>query len=71
MIAANKPATAVEDDTNPFKFCDRFLACGHKCKGVRGESECMPCLKGECIQAEIDAHDRFIEQPDLIRNDSN
>ena len=72
MIAAEKPAqAAVEDFGNPFQFCDKYLECGHTCKGVKGESECLPCLKGECIQAEIDAYDRFIQQPDLIRNSSN
>jgi hypothetical protein len=26
--------------------CDKTLACGHPCSGVKGESECLPCLHG-------------------------
>ena len=39
----------VEADENPFQFCDKVKDCGHNCKGVAGESECLPCLKTECI----------------------
>jgi len=28
--------------------CDRYLPCGHACGGVRGEKECLPCLKADC-----------------------
>ena len=50
-------ATAVPpelDPDNPFKFCWKKLDCGHHCKGVKGESCCLPCIKPECIQAAID-----------------
>jgi len=26
--------------------CDKVLACGHFCGGIRGESACLPCLHG-------------------------
>ena len=26
--------------------------CGHKCKGTRGETACLPCLEPECREAE-------------------
>ena len=45
----------VEADENPFQFCDKIKDCGHNCKGVQGESECLSCLNEECIQVAIDA----------------
>ena len=60
-----------EDDNNPFKFCNKQLECGHGCKGVLGESSCIPCLKEECVQSAIDAYDQFMEQPELSRKGSN
>ena len=30
-------------------MCNESLKCGHKCKGVAGESRCLPCLNSECI----------------------
>eukprot|EP00756_Hemistasia_phaeocysticola_P041664 Hpha_TRINITY_DN16928_c2_g10::TRINITY_DN16928_c2_g10_i1::g.55423::m.55423/K10693/MYCBP2, PAM; E3 ubiquitin-protein ligase MYCBP2 len=33
------------------KACQRVLQCGHLCHGVRGESNCPPCLKPGCTQA--------------------
>ena len=32
------------------KSCDKMLACGHFCCGTKGENECMPCLRPECIE---------------------
>ena len=32
-----------------FEFCGKALGCGHECKGVRGESQCLPCLNAGCI----------------------
>lgn len=32
------------------KSCDKVLDCGHPCKGVNGETECLPCLEAECIE---------------------
>lgn len=26
--------------------CDKTLACGHACSGVKEEKECLPCLHG-------------------------
>ena len=31
-----------------FQFCNQVQHCGHKCKGVRGESRCLPCLESGC-----------------------
>lgn len=28
--------------------CGKVLVCGHPCCGVRGESECLPCLEEDC-----------------------
>ena len=42
---------------NPFRFCGKTLDCGHDCKGVEGENDCLPCLKPECIQQAIDLYD--------------
>ena len=53
--AAAASAVAPElDPDNPFKFSWKKLDCGHHCKGVEGESHCLPCIKPECIQAAID-----------------
>ena len=27
-------------------MCNKTLACGHACSGVKGEKECLPCLHG-------------------------
>jgi E3 ubiquitin-protein ligase MYCBP2 len=29
------------------RSCDKMLPCGCPCQGVRGESECLPCLRHE------------------------
>ncbi|KAH7424102.1 hypothetical protein KP509_12G090100 [Ceratopteris richardii] len=31
--------------------CTRKLACGHQCKGVKGEKVCLPCLEDECRES--------------------
>ena len=54
-----------DENANPFEFCHKILPCGHKCNGVKGESDCLPCLKPECIQEAIDEYDRFMAQPAL------
>lgn len=28
--------------------CEKTLACGHNCCGIRGERQCLPCLEEEC-----------------------
>ncbi len=30
------------------RSCDKVLLCGHYCCGVRGETECLPCLVAGC-----------------------
>ena len=51
-----------QEDNNPFQFCKKTLECGHGCKGVAGESQCLPCLKEGCIQAAMEAYDSGMEQ---------
>ena len=31
-----------------YNFCGKQKPCGHECKGVQGETECLPCMKPEC-----------------------
>ena len=47
---------AAAEEENPFQFCNLTLPCGHQCKGVAGESECLPCLNADCIQTAIDSY---------------
>lgn len=30
--------------------CDKRLACGHWCRGFKGEKKCLPCLNKDCIK---------------------
>lgn len=60
-----------DPDPNPFQFCSKRLQCGHECKGVKGESECLPCLKPECLQTSIQLYEDFMAQPALIRQGSD
>ena len=32
------------------EVCDRTLACGHPCSGLRGENDCLPCLYHDCAK---------------------
>lgn len=41
---------AEEAEELPFKFCDKQLACGHRCKGVQGERKCLPCIEESCAE---------------------
>ena len=34
------------------KKCNTRKKCGHKCCGLRGEVDCMPCLEPECQQSD-------------------
>ena len=45
-----------EDDTElerllagGLPFCRKEKGCGHRCAGVKGETECLPCLQPECV----------------------
>ena len=42
-------------EVNLFLACRNEKECGHKCMGVFGESECLPCLNSDCIQAALEA----------------
>ena len=33
-------------------FCTKTHACGHGCKGFKGEEQCLPCLNKECVKIE-------------------
>ena len=36
------------------RFCGLpKMGCGHKCKGVRDEEMCLPCMDSECCQAAL------------------
>ena len=39
----------VEDQVQ-FDFCQKVQNCGHACKGVAGEAECLPCFVKECLE---------------------
>ncbi|CAI2366961.1 unnamed protein product [Moneuplotes crassus] len=30
--------------------CSEILDCGHVCRGVRKEEECLPCLEADCVE---------------------
>ena len=59
------------DDENPFTFCNKEKECGHLCKGVKGESECLPCLNEDCIQVALDKYDEYMALPVLSRKGSS
>ena len=40
-----------EEDECQFKVCGKAMECGHSCRGVRDESDCLPCLNIECIES--------------------
>ena len=45
----------------PYAFCDKVHErCGHQCRGVANERECLPCLHSECPQNS----DKFYEGVD-------
>ena len=29
-------------------FCSKPKECGHRCRGVKDEEHCLPCLEPEC-----------------------
>ena len=64
-------AAAAEEPENPFEFCGKQLKCGHACKGVHGEGECLPCLEQGCIESAIKLFEDFMKQPELQRKGSN
>ena len=74
-IKLNKSISMVEQvnndsETGPFFICGLTLECGHECKGVAGESSCLPCLKTECIEAsQAQVSDRSQESDEM--NQSN
>ena len=37
------------------KYCRIMKNCGHKCMGVCGEKECLPCLMPECVESSSEA----------------
>ena len=40
-----------EENSGHFQICNQTLQCGHQCKGVAGESNCLPCINFDCIEA--------------------
>ena len=41
-----------EEEELLIKRCRKIHACGHRCSGVSGEEECLPCLVEECHDEE-------------------
>ena len=57
------------ETSGPFFLCGLTLPCGHECKGVAGESSCLPCLNAECIEAaQAQVSDRSQESDDMNRS---
>ena len=44
-----------DDSECSFKYCRTMKECGHKCMGVHGESECLPCLMPSCVHESAEA----------------
>ena len=40
-----------------FAFCGKAKACGHSCKGIQGENECLTCLTQGCQGSNKDNND--------------
>ena len=58
MIETEETKEVEVDDTElerllagGLRFCSMPKECGHKCKGVRDEEMCLPCLETECSSA--------------------
>ena len=46
MLSIGTVCSDPECQERAVTVCDTTLACGHPCSGVKGESECLPCLHG-------------------------
>ena len=46
MLSIGTMCSDPECQERAVTVCDTTLACGHPCSGVKGESECLPCLHG-------------------------
>jgi hypothetical protein len=44
-VCTEKECKALMDQS-----CDKVQACGHNCKGFKGEKKCLPCLHEDCAQ---------------------
>ena|ERR1719264_1818139 len=55
MVQGNPPEASIDAviaqslSANGISFCNKPLPCGHECKGVSGESKCLPCMKEDCF----------------------
>lgn len=38
-------------------FCNKELSCGHRCCGVRGETDCPPCIEPACSSSSLATQD--------------
>ena len=61
-VKVAKPQANIQDDEKEeeiiadkvlpeIAFCDKKLLCGHECKGVKDERQCLPCLDKDCVKA--------------------
>ena len=53
-------------------FCGKIKDCGHACKGVPNEEECLPCMNPQCLEdagavAEIQPQDLMDMSPEQIQ----
>ena len=39
------------EEEQELAFCGKSKKCGHACKGVKGERNCLPCLSKDCADA--------------------
>ena len=36
------------ETTDEIQFCNKLHECGHNCDGIKGETECLPCMSTAC-----------------------
>ena len=55
----------LSNDRRQYEFCGKLNACGHTCLGVRGETECIPCMDPGCKEpAEVIQPQDMIDMPE-------
>ena len=38
----------IEEEVGTIRYCNALKDCGHNCDGVKGETECLPCMNKDC-----------------------
>lgn len=68
--AENNPVLLPRNDLDiergpvTYQFCSKMKECGHLCKGVKREIECLPCLAETCVNS--DQEESMVEPQDMI-----